>query len=70
MWQDPIVKEVRKAGEELAKKNHYNIEDLFQNLRDNEKKSKARVASKSKEKTLRKAGQGYNVLVPATMMRR
>ena len=56
MWQDPIVKEVRKVGEELAKKNHYNIEDLFQNLRNNEKKSKARVASKSKEKTLRKAG--------------
>jgi hypothetical protein len=56
MWQDPIVKEVRKAGEELAKKNHYNLQDLLQNLRDNERKSKARIASRSKEKKLRKAG--------------
>jgi len=56
MWQDPIVKEVRKAGEELAKQNHYNIHDLLQNLRDNEKKSKGRIASRSKEKKLKKAG--------------
>jgi len=56
MWQDPIVKEVRNAGEELAKKNHYNLQDLLQNLRDNEKKSKVRIASRSKEKKLRKAG--------------
>ena len=51
MWHDPIVKEVRNAGEALAKKNHYNLQDLLQNLRDNEKKSKVRVASRSKEKS-------------------
>jgi len=56
MWQDPIVKEVRKAGEELAKKTHYNLQDLIKNLRDNEKKSKARMASRSKEQKLKKAG--------------
>lgn len=56
MWQDPIVKEVRDAGAELAKKNHYNLQDLLQNLRDNEKKSKAKVASKAKDNKLRKAG--------------
>jgi len=56
MWQDPIVREVRKAGEELAKQNHYNLHDLLQNLRDNEKKSKVRIASRPKERKLRKAG--------------
>ena len=56
MWQDPIVKEVRDAGAELAKKNHYKLQDLLQNLRDNEKKSQARIASRSKDKKLRKAG--------------
>ena len=56
MWQDPIVKEVRKAGEELAKKTHYNLQNLLQNLRTNEKKSKARIASGAKEIKLRKTG--------------
>jgi hypothetical protein len=56
MWQDPIVKEVRKAGEELAKQNHYNLQGLLQNLRDNEKKSKARITSKLTGGKLRKTG--------------
>lgn len=56
MWQDPIVKEVRKAGEELAKKTHYNLQDMLKNLRDNEKKAKVKVVSGLKEKKLRKAG--------------
>ncbi len=56
MWQDPIVKEVRKVGEELAKKTHYNLQDLIQNLRNNEKKSKAKVSPRLKEKNSRKAG--------------
>jgi hypothetical protein len=56
MWQDPIVKEVRKAGEDLAKKNRYNLQDLLQTLRDNERKSKVRIASRAKEKKLKKAG--------------
>jgi hypothetical protein len=56
MWQDPIVKEVRKAGEALAKHTHYNLQDLLQNLRDTEKKMKARVVSRLKERKLKKAG--------------
>lgn len=55
MWKDPIVQEVRKAGEELAKKSNYSLKDLFQSLRKNEKKSKAKVQTRIKE-GLRKAG--------------
>ena len=36
MWKDPIVHEVRKAGEELAEKENYSLRDLFQRWRDNE----------------------------------
>ena len=56
MWQDPIVKEVRKAGEELAKKTHYNLQDMLKNLRGNENKAKVKVVSQLKEKKLKKAG--------------
>ena len=56
MWQDPIVKEVRKAGEELAKKTRYNLQDMLKNLRENEKKAKVKVVSRLKEKKLKKAG--------------
>jgi hypothetical protein len=44
-WQDPLVQEVRKAGEELAKRANYNLHTFFQNLRDNEKKQGYRVVS-------------------------
>ena len=57
MWQDPIVKEVRKAGEDLAKKTHYNLQNMLKNLRDNEKRAKVKVVSGLKEKKLRKAGR-------------
>ena len=40
MWQDPIVQDVRKAGEELAKQADYSLHKFFQNLRNNEKKRK------------------------------
>ena len=56
MWKEPIVQEVRKAGEELAEQANYNLLDLFQRLRDNEKKSKAKVVAGIKKKNLQKAG--------------
>ena len=37
MWEDPIVKEVRQAGEEAAKKYKYNIHLYIESLRKNEK---------------------------------
>jgi len=40
MWRDPIVQDVRKAGEELVKQANYNLHTFFQNLGNNEKKQK------------------------------
>jgi hypothetical protein len=53
MWKDPIVQNVRKAGEELAKKANYDLHVFFQNLRNNEKKQKYEIVSRfQKEVTL------------------
>jgi len=46
MWQDPIVQDVRKAGEELARRANYNLHTFFQNLRSNEKARKSKVISR------------------------
>ena len=51
MWRDPIVQEVRKAGEELAKKANYDLHTFFQNLRNNEKKRKYKVVSRLRKQT-------------------
>ena len=56
MWRDPIVQEVRKAGEELAKQANYDLHTFFQNLRNNEKKRKHKVVSRlSKQTTFSRA---------------
>lgn len=49
MWEDPIVNEVRKAGEDLAKQANYDLHTFFQNLRNNEKKQKYKIISRLKE---------------------
>jgi len=46
MLNDPIVNEVREAGEELAKRANYNLHTFFQNLRNNEKKHQRKVVSR------------------------
>ena len=46
MWRDPIVEEVCKAGEQLARQANYDLHTFFQNLRNNEKKRKAKVVSR------------------------
>lgn len=46
MWRDPIVQDVRKAGEELAKQANYDLHTFFQNLRNNEKKRNSKVVSR------------------------
>ncbi len=51
MWRDPIVQDVRKAGEELAKQANYDLHTFFQNLRNNEKKRKHKVISRLKKQT-------------------
>jgi hypothetical protein len=50
MWKDPIVEEVRKAREELARKANYDLHTLFENLRRNEKKRNVKVVSRVKRK--------------------
>lgn len=52
MWKDPIVEEVRKAGEELARRANYDLHTFFENLRKNEKKRKNRVVSSVKDKAM------------------
>lgn len=52
MWEDPIVQEVRKAGEELAKQANYNLHTFFQNLRNTEKKSHSKVVSRLKDEVI------------------
>ncbi len=49
MWKDPIVQNVRKAGEELAKKANFDLHIFFQNLRNNEKKHKYKIVSRLKK---------------------
>jgi hypothetical protein len=51
MWRDPIVQDVRKAGEELAKQADYDLHTFFQNLRNNEKKRKHKVVSRLRKQT-------------------
>ena len=50
MLKDPIVNEIRKAGEQLAREANYDLHTLFENMRDSEKKSKDKVVSKIKYK--------------------
>jgi hypothetical protein len=52
MWQDPIVEEVRKAGEELARRANYDLHTFFENLRKNQNKRNARVVSRVKNETV------------------
>ncbi len=54
MWKDPIVEEVRKAGEELARQANYDLHTFCENLRKNEKKHKGKIVSFDKKAALRK----------------
>ncbi len=49
MWKDPVVEEVREAREELARRAGYDFKVYINNLRENEKKSKAKIVSRSKK---------------------
>jgi hypothetical protein len=52
MWDDPVVKEIRKAGEQLAKDANYDLHTFFENMRESEKKRKDKTVSKTKYKSL------------------
>ncbi|MFC1714464.1 hypothetical protein ACFL6S_12420 [Candidatus Poribacteria bacterium] len=53
MWQDPIVQDVRKAGEELVKQANYGLHKFLENLRNDEKKRKCKVVSRMANKAER-----------------
>ncbi len=42
MWEDPIVKEVRKVREAHAAKFHYNLHAIYQDLKRQERESNKR----------------------------
>jgi hypothetical protein len=45
MQKDPIVEEVRKAGEELFKQANYDLHTLFENIRKSQKERNIKVVS-------------------------
>jgi hypothetical protein len=45
MWNDPIVEEVRKVREEHAARFDFDLERIFQDLKEQEKKGGRKVVS-------------------------
>jgi hypothetical protein len=45
MTKDPIIEEVRKAGENLAKESGYNVHSFFNLLREREQRHASRLVS-------------------------
>jgi len=45
MWDDPIVEEVRKARDEYAAKFDYDLERIFQDIKERERQSEHRFVS-------------------------
>ncbi|MHC9539189.1 MAG: hypothetical protein AB9903_06685 [Vulcanimicrobiota bacterium] len=45
MKNDPIIQEVREAGEELAKRAGFNLHSFIEQLRESEKNAKLLIAS-------------------------
>jgi hypothetical protein len=45
MWKDRIVEDVRKVREEHAAKFNYNLDAIYQDLKNQEKRSRRKVVS-------------------------
>ena len=45
MWEDEIVKETRRLREEYAAKFRYDLEAIYEDLKDKEKQSRRQVVS-------------------------
>ena len=48
MWKDPIVEEIHKIREEIAKENNYDLHTLIQSLRERQKQYEGRVISRER----------------------
>jgi hypothetical protein len=46
MWKDPIVEEIHKIREEIAKENNYDLDTLIRSLQEREKQHKERTVSR------------------------
>jgi hypothetical protein len=55
VWQDPIVEEVRKTREEHAAKHGYDLERIFADLKEQEKKSGREYVTLPPKRLTRKA---------------
>jgi hypothetical protein len=51
MWKDKIVEEVRKVRKEHAEKFGYDLDAIYRDLKNNEKRSKRNVVSLSIKRT-------------------
>ncbi len=45
MWRDEIVEEVRKVREEYAAKFDYNLNAIYKDIKEEEKKTRRKVVS-------------------------
>jgi len=52
-WRDPIIQDVRIAGEELARQADYDLHTFFQNMRKNEERRNSKVVSRIESKVAR-----------------
>ena len=46
MWKDPIVEEIHKIREEIAKEHNYDLHTLIQSLRERQKQYEGRIVSR------------------------
>ncbi len=49
MWKDPIVEEIHKIREKMAKEADYDVHQLIANMQKREKESNAKVVSRVKK---------------------
>lgn len=54
---DPIVKEIRKAREELARKFNFDLHAIFSDISERQKALGSRLVSKAKKHTVYKKGK-------------
>jgi hypothetical protein len=57
MWNDPIVDEVRKIREEHAARFNYDLERIFQDLKEQERQSGREVVSLAPKRPLEVAAK-------------
>lgn len=50
MWKDPIVEEIHRIREDIAKENNYDLDMLFRSLQERERQHKERVVSRERDR--------------------